>query len=100
MRTNLIIHRDVLTEKCARDIEFYNWSRKMCTDNFNYESKDKFGIPVNLRRTELPPVDFSGKSILFVGDSHMRGLVKSFLYDVSILITIHIVLSDIHLLYI
>lgn len=72
----------------------------MCTDNFNYESKDKFGIPVNLRRTELPPIDFSGKSILFVGDSHMRGLVKSFLYDVSISITIHIVLSDIHLLYI
>ena len=87
MRTNLVIHREVQAQHCANDIEYFNWSRKMCfTNTRGYDSKsDTFGIPVNLRQTELPYISddiFKGKSILFVGDSHMRGIVKSFLYDV------------------
>jgi len=85
MRTNLIIHREVQAQHCANDIEYFNWSRKMCNTR-DYDSKrDAFGIPVNLRQTELPYISddfFTGTSILFVGDSHMRGIVKSFLYDV------------------
>ncbi len=76
------------TGGCSSDVEHYNWNRKICHMNFD-PLKDILGDVV-LTNTDSPNqanIHFSeqesplkDKKILFVGDSHMRGLASMFLY--------------------
>ena len=73
--------------KCASDVQFYNWNREICLDGYN-SAEHSLGNSVSKRGSFPITVNhptsttFKGKSILFVGDSHMRGLADVFLYHV------------------
>ena len=84
LSTSVLTSADYGTERCARDIDLYDWNRKICTPNY-VPRTDIFGEEVNEHRpnvTNTRPRDdkLIGKKILFVGDSHMRGLADLFLY--------------------
>jgi len=63
----------------------------MCHHADSYDAKtDVVGHIVSNRlgTIPLPDLDFRGLKILFVGDSHMRGLATSFLYHVLLLVSL------------
>jgi len=78
--TNVIISDDVNTEHCANDIDKFLWNDKICKSGYNPD-KDSKGEKLyeNVRRKDKSP--FVGQRILFIGDSHMRGLVQMFIYS-------------------
>lgn len=86
LSTNVLVSNDYGRERCAKDIELYSWNRKICLPGYN-AMLDDFGEEINEHRANVtntrPQADkFIGKKILFVGDSHMRGLADIFLYHV------------------
>lgn len=86
LSTSVLTSFDYGKERCARDIDLYDWNRKICTQNY-VEHLDIFGEEVNEHRpnvTDTRPKNHKlvGKKMLFVGDSHMRGLADVFLYHV------------------
>ena len=59
----------------------------MCHHANTYDSETELIghiVSNRLGRIPVPDMDFRGKKILFMGDSHMRGLATSFLYHVYI----------------
>lgn len=88
IRNNVVLSNDIFEDHCATDIKSYNWSRSICADKSNYDpDNDYLGESVDSREgyrldfTDLN-LDFKNKKILFVGDSHMRGLATTFMYHV------------------
>lgn len=64
----------------------YNWSRKLCSSNFN-KDVDILGDDISYGKAYVALVELLGfgsklvgKKILFVGDSHTRGLANIFMY--------------------
>lgn len=85
--TNIALSPYVWKEHCSYDMEYYNWSSKMCHHASTYDSETELTghiVSNRLGQIPLPDMDFRGKKILFMGDSHMRGLSTSFLYHVYI----------------
>lgn len=85
--THINLDDDNRKLRCASDIQFYSWNREICVEDHD-PADSLLGDSVS-RRGPSPIVvnhptssTFKKKSILFVGDSHMRGLADVFLYHV------------------
>jgi hypothetical protein len=86
MNTNVLVSANYGKVRCAYDIDLYSWNRHICSSTYD-ASKQSFGEEINEHRnnfTSMVPPDnkLQGKRVLFVGDSHVRGLADLFLYHV------------------
>jgi hypothetical protein len=86
LSTNVLVSATYGKTRCAYDIDLYSWNRQICSEKYD-PSTQSFGEEINEHRnnfTSMAPKDnkLQGKKILFVGDSHMRGLADLFLYHV------------------
>ena len=97
MYTNVAVHKSFKDERCARDINNYYWNRKICNpEDYNQET-DHWGDVVEYNNPNITealsphPFGFSypeenswfaSKRILFVGDTHVKGLADHFLSHV------------------
>ena len=73
---NSISVPDFTEQGCADDIDLYAWNHKIC-----HQSRQTDGDYVEFRHpnaTEMNIEWFQNKKILFIGDSHMEGLVTLF----------------------
>ena len=71
LMTNIEISKDMANDHCARKIDRFVWTNSLCDTGASHE--DSY-IDLN-RSSHL----LKKRSIVFVGDSHMRGLADSFL---------------------
>ena len=55
---------------CAIDVDMFNWDSRLCGNDRKYD----------IISTSAAANIVKGKSVLFVGDSHVRGLANNFLY--------------------
>ena len=85
--THINLDDDNQRMRCASDVQFYNWNREICMQDY-IPADSSLGNSVS-RKGSSPIVvnhptstTFKKKSILFIGDSHMRGLADVFLYHV------------------
>ena len=69
--TNIEISKYMVNNKCAREINRFKWYNSLC--DIEESPEDSFITPQ--RASEI----LTKKSIIFVGDSHVRGLADSFL---------------------
>lgn len=84
--TRIPLTRAFKRDHCAYDMELYNWNQKICDPDYDPEI-DLYGTSVS---SKIGPVminhlkweNIRKKKILFVGDSHTRGLSEIFLYHV------------------
>ena len=85
--THINLDKNNRRMKCASDVQFYDWNREICTEDGNPSESsldDSVSKVISSQMMVNHPTSttFKKKSILFVGDSHMRGLADVFLYHV------------------
>jgi hypothetical protein len=86
LTTNVLVSSNFGKVRCAYDVDLYSWNRQICSPRYD-PVHQSFGEEVNEHRPNLTDTSpkgnqMHGKKILFVGDSHMRGLADLFLYHV------------------
>ena len=80
LTSNIILDDHFPGDHCGRNIDKYLWNRKICLGGYNAD-KDQGGEDL-MEAIDRRDNRFQGQKILFVGDSHMRGLVQQFMYSV------------------
>lgn len=83
LSTYVELSSDFSRNHCSNDVEYYNWNSKICLGGVYDEEGDVVDIrSEDMVNVNIRPEDKSmrHKRILFIGDSHMRGLAAMFLY--------------------
>ena len=71
LQTDIEISKDMAQDQCARKIDRFQWTNSLCDTSESHE--DAY---IDIKRSSHL---LTKRSIVFVGDSHMRGLADSFL---------------------